>query len=217
MEALLGTLALFVFGGLATYTISERRHRERWWRFEQRPVDHAGAAYRRDAGPRPTRAVLVQHRAPATIRRTALWSIYMGQMAVPGGVLGLFGLLYAGIGLISIPGMILAIRIWRLGYAMLRRDANAEIEARRLHHFAVWLNVVAIGFSLVLMMIDGMFFFPLTLVLTGYGAVSFAHAHAMLRCAELLELDRQRRERAAHTPEPPIVLRPERLPEQLAY
>ena len=86
---------LFVFGGLATYTLTERRYATRW----QRTTAGPGQA----AAIRPARP-------PRTIRRTALWSIYMGQMAVPGGLLGMFGLMAAGIGLVGIPGMILAIR-----------------------------------------------------------------------------------------------------------
>jgi len=170
-------LACFIFGGLTTYTISERRNRARWRRFERRAAD-----------PARTRAVLVQRRAPATIRRTALWSIYMGQMALPGGLLALLGLFVGGLGLISIPGMVLAIRIWRLGYAMLRRDPRAERAALDLQRFAVRLNVVTVAAAVVLCAFEG--FGPLSLVLLGYAAVSFAHAAAMGRCAKLLADDR---------------------------
>jgi hypothetical protein len=179
-DTLFGLFALFVFGGLATYRICEINHRARW--------------------------LPLRGRAPATIRRTALWSIYMGQMAVPGGMLGLFGLFAAGLGLISIPGMILAIRIWWLGYAMLRRDPAAEREARRLHRFAVVLNVTLIAIALVLLMIVGFDFLPVTLIVVVYGAISFAHAEAMLRCADLLAEDRRSREHARRMH--PIVLRP---------
>jgi hypothetical protein len=160
--------SLFVFGGLFTYRICEQRHRSNWQR------GHAGA------------------RAPKHIRRTALWSIYMGQMAVPGGLLGLFGTLFALVGLISIPGMILAIRIWRLGYAMLRRDPAAEQEARKLEQFAVRLNIVLIAAAVLLFAfepIDATAVLLMTVL--GYAAVSFAHAKAMRRCAELLETKRR--------------------------
>ncbi|MFO7561728.1 MAG: hypothetical protein R6X02_03705 [Enhygromyxa sp.] len=197
MDALLGTLALFIFGGLATYTIGERRHRHRWRRFEQRPLAQPASPFRREAGPAPTRAVLTQQRAPALIRRTALWSIYMGQMAVPGGLLGLIGAMFGGLGLLSIPGMILALRIWRLGYAMLRRDPEAEREALVLHRFAIRLNVAALVVAAVLPVLA----FELgviSLVLVGYGAVSFAHAEALRRCAGLLAQERRLREQAVH-------------------
>src|SRR5690554_2349092 len=195
-------LALFVFGGLATYTLCERRHRRRWFLFERRPVEDPAGPFRRDAGPASTRAVLVQRRAPATIRRTALWSIYMGQMALPGGLLGLVGLFAMGIGLISIPGMILAIWIWRLGYALLRRDPKAEREARALQRFAVILNLVTVGVALLLVLFGGWEFESLALVLLDYAAVSFAHAAALGRCATLLAKHRELEDRSEeHTSE----------------
>jgi hypothetical protein len=162
--------ALFVFGGLYTYSICEERYSWKWERL------HAGK---------------LRRRAPRTIRRTALWSIYMGQMAVPGGLLGLFGTVFGGIGLISIPGMILAIRIWRLGYAMLRRDPNAEQEARKLDRFAVVLNVVGVALAaLLLVLLPSAETAVVSLTLVLYAGVSFAHANAMHRCAELLAAER---------------------------
>jgi hypothetical protein len=122
----------------------------------------------------------------------------MGQMALPGGLLGLFGTVFAGIGLISIPGMMLAIWIWRLGYAMLRRDPKAEQEARSLARFAYWLNVVGVAAAVLLFVA-----FPfvematVSLTLIAYAGVSFAHARALRRCAELLGVERRLDEAAA--------------------
>lgn len=192
------TLAAFVFGGLTTYTISERRNRSRWFRFERRAVDDPAVPYRRPAGATPTRDVIADRRAPRAIRRTALWSIYMGQMAVPGGLLGLFGVFFgAGLGLLSIPGMILAVRIWRLGYALLRREPKAEQEARALKRFAIRLNLVAVALALALLPMFGWDeVAPLSVVLLVYAAVSFAHAAALGHCATLLADDRLLREQA---------------------
>ncbi|HLT37473.1 MAG TPA: hypothetical protein VK034_14370 [Enhygromyxa sp.] len=195
MEALFGTLALFVFGGLTTYTIGERRHRSRWWRFEREAIEQPESPFRREPGPAPTRELLVRRRAPRLIRRTALWSIYMGQMAVPGGLLGLIGTVFGGLGLVSIPGMMLAVRIWRLGYALLRCDPEAEREALELHRFAVKLNSWAVGIA-VLLPLFAWELVGISLVLVVYGAVSFAHAEAMKRCAEILAEERRRREQA---------------------
>jgi hypothetical protein len=164
MTPVLALASLFVFGGLLTYTLVERRHQPKW--------------------ALANRGLLVRRRAPQTIRRTALWSIYMGQMAVPGGLLGLFGTLIAGIGLVSIPGLILAVGIWRLGYAMLRRDPNAAEEARKLERFAVVLNVITVVVALVLALDPDLW--GLSAFLIAYAGVSFAHAKAMGRCAELL-------------------------------
>jgi hypothetical protein len=189
MPVALAVFALFVFGGLATYTIVERRHRRRWRRIEHRPIEGAQAPFRRHAGPPIREPVLVQTRAPRTIRRTALWSIYMGQMAVPGGLLGLVGLMVHGLGLVAIPGMILAVRIWRLGPLLLRRDPKAEKEARQVRDFAVVLNVAGVLVGVALLGLCGFELLGVALVLWVYGAVSFAHAAAAGRCAEILARD----------------------------
>lgn len=178
--------SLFVFGGLLTYTICERRHQRRWWMIDARVAEDDRGPYRVDGGPILMQRVLIRRRAPALIRRTALWSIYMGQMAVPGALLGLIGMFAAGLGLVSIPGLALAIRIWRLGYALLRRDPEAVAEARQLVPFAIWLNVVTLLVGGVALLLGA---WGLTLVLWPYGLVSLAHAEAMRRCAELLELE----------------------------
>ena len=199
MAPTLFVLALFVFGGLQTYTMVERKHRKRWIRVDRAAEDARPEPFRRDAGPARTRPVLGLERAPKTIRRTALWSMYMGQMAIPGGLLGLFGLVFGGIGLVAIPGMILAIRIYMLGFKLLRRDPRAEPEARYLARFAVVLNVIAVAIGLVLAAATGGELIGLALVLTVYGAVSFAHALAMQRCADILAADRRMRVRNAAT------------------
>ena len=213
MEPLLGTLALFVFGGLATYTIGERRHRARWWRSERRAIPQTDSPFRRDDEAAPTREILVQARAPKLIRNTALWSIYMGQMAVPGALLGLVGVVFgAGLGLISVPGLILAVRIWRLGYALLRRDGDAEHEARALYRFAVWLNLAMFAIASVITLFVGVLFIPVAAVIAVYGAVSFAHALAMKECAELLAEDRRLRADSARTVERELWMRPVEMP-----
>ncbi|PRQ03123.1 hypothetical protein [Enhygromyxa salina] len=196
-------VALFIFGGLFTYTVCERRHQRRWVRIERREIESHEGPFRQAAGTVPTRDVMVQQRAPKLIRRTALWSIYMGQMAVPGGLLGLFGLLAAGIGLVSIPGMFLAVGIWRIGYALLRRDPTAETKARELYKFAVGLNIIGVAVALFLVLVFGAELLPVAIVLVVYGAISFAHAAALNRCANLLAEDRRLRalhDQGAYTP-----------------
>jgi hypothetical protein len=84
----------------------------------------------------------------------------------------------------------LAVRIWRLGYAMLRREAKAEEEALALRRFAVRLNVVALGIAAALVVLGGVDLAGVSLVLVVYGAVSFAHAAALGRCAKLLAEER---------------------------
>lgn len=197
MVPTLFVLALFVFGGLQTYTMTERKHRTAWRRVDRALETERDEPFRRVAEPAATRPVLGLERAPKTIRRTALWSMYMGQMAIPGGLLGLFGLLFGGLGLVGIPGMILAIRIYTLGYKLLRRDPKAEAEARYLARFAIVLNVVAITIGLVLTLATQGELAPLAVILAAYGTVSFAHAAAMQRCANIIAADQRQRDRNA--------------------
>lgn len=184
---------LFIFGGLFTYTVCKSRHEARWIRCERHERKTTEGPFRREHGTVPTHDVIVQQQAPRTIRRTALWSIYMGQMTVPGGLLGMLGMVVGGLGLVSIPGMILGVRIWRVGYALLRRDPGAEYEARKLCKFATGLNIIGVEVALVLIAIDWQMA-PISLVLVLYAGVSFAHAIALRRCADLLAEDSRLRD-----------------------
>lgn len=197
MELTIILFTLFVFGGLLTYTTAERRGRPAWRLQTHTTVPSPGGPFRVDAGPAVTELRVVAERAPPKVRMTALASIYLGQMAIPGALLGMFGVLFGGLGLVSIPGLILAVRIWTLGFKLLRRDPSAAAEARALRRFAIRLNVVACGIAVALPLLLDPDAILLTVVLLGYGAISFIHANAMGDCAELLEADARRRAEAA--------------------
>jgi membrane protein implicated in regulation of membrane protease activity len=79
--------------------------------------------------------------------------------------------------------------------------------------FAVRLNALAMVLAGLLLLFGGWPFLGVFAVLVVYGAVSFAHARAMRRCAELLAEDRRLREQVQRGP---VVLRPNRHEQQLA-
>lgn len=81
---------------------------------------------------------------PFLIHLAAMSSWVLGMMFVPGLLAGLFGLLAAGIGAVSIPGLILAWRIFFLGAPLLRADLDAASRARSAAHFSRVLNAVVL-------------------------------------------------------------------------
>ena len=90
--------------------------------------------------------------APRLIRWTAFSCFLFGQMFVPGLVVGLFGIVVAGVGIVSIPGLITAAKIYRAGFALLRREPRwSAVRARDAAAWALWLNGIIFVGSFVLM------------------------------------------------------------------
>lgn len=82
---------------------------------------------------------------PMEVRLAALGSWILGTMFVPGLMLGLFGLVAMGLGLVSIPGLILAWRLFFLGRPLLRGESEAAPKARALARFARVLNYLVLA------------------------------------------------------------------------
>ncbi len=139
----------FVVLPAVTYLHHEAKHRLRWRRRELVPVPEevAGGPFRDDgpADPRRARDYVAEHRgAPTGVKVTVVVSLVLGHMFLPGLFAGVFGLVFYGIGVVSIPGLILSVRIYRNAFAILRCDPNAAKEARELRTFALTLNVVVL-------------------------------------------------------------------------
>lgn len=188
--AAVGLFAL-VFGSLnaVTYILAERSSRTQWVRDVVthqpasaqddafRAADDHGAEY---VGPQSN------PRAPKDLRMIAMWSIGMGQMFVPGLLAGLFGLIVWGLGLVSIPGLILAMRIWRVGPALLRAEPTSVKRARSAARFAETLNVI-----ILVLMVVGLLAMPdVGFVWLGtaiYAMISLAHAQGLRHAASTVE------------------------------
>ncbi len=102
----------------------------------------------RDAGTVPA----FLRRAPARLRLCAFSCLFFGQMFVPGLLLGAFGLVAGGVGLVSIPGLITAAKLYSAGLALLRRDPReAYWKTRNAAAWALWLNGIIFAISVILL------------------------------------------------------------------
>lgn len=189
MEGFVAFALGFALLQASTYLWHERRHRGAWVRdvAYARNESDLETGFRGDGGRREQTYVGPQQhpRAPLSVRATALWSIGMGQMLIPGGAVALFGAMIYGIGLIGIPGCTLAAQIWAVGPALLRAEPGAIERARSAARFARRLNaVVLIGVAVLLTMPDAL---GLALGTAAYAGISIAHARALEHAADLVE------------------------------
>lgn len=195
MKAMDGAVALvvaaFVLGFAATlpYVFVERRWRWRWREIEAGRVaaDNAGGIYRA-AGDVPRYLA----EAPLDVRVAAFSCLLFGQMFVPGLVVGMFGMVMAGIGLVSIPGLITAAKIYRAGFALLRREPRlAYFRARDAVAWALWLNAIIMAGSLVVLATPlrpaGHGGIGLVAFIDGYGVLSVAQALLLRQVARAHE------------------------------
>lgn len=136
---------------------------------------------------------------PMAVRAAALGCWVLGTMFVPGLLAGLSGLVALGVGLISIPSLILAARLFLLGAPLLRAEPAAAVKARSLAHFARVLNYVVLalcGGALVIQLPEAVsrgghntatLGVAFALVVTLYAGVSLGHAALLIRSAEAIE------------------------------
>jgi hypothetical protein len=92
--------------------------------------------------------------APRMIQIAAYTCFLFGQMFIPGLLMGIFGLIAFGIGLVSIPGLITAAKLYSSGFALLRREPRiAYLKARNAAAWAIWLNgIIFAGSALIELM-----------------------------------------------------------------
>ena len=171
------------------YLIVEGRWRWRWQEIERGrvAVDGAAGVYR-SGGEVPRYLV----EAPRLVRVAAYSCFLFGQMFVPGLVMGMFGMVAAGIGLVSIPGLITAAKVYRAGLALLRRQPRvAYFRARDAAAWALWLNGIALGGSFLLMATPlrpmSHSAWGIMAFVDGYGVASILQALLLRRAARLHE------------------------------
>lgn len=149
LVALLLVGFLLCFAAALPYVFVERRWRWRWNEVASGRVPAAapGGIYR-DAGDVPRYYV----EAPRRVRWAAFTCLLFGQMFVPGLLVGAFGLIAGGLGVVSIPGLITAAKLYRAGLSLLRREPRlAYFRARDAAAWALWLNAIILAGSLVLL------------------------------------------------------------------
>lgn len=147
-------------------------------------------------------AVVARYRGdgpPVAVRLAALGAWILGTMFVPGLMLGVSGLFVAGIGVVSIPGLVLAWRLFALGRPLLLADPEAAVKARGLARFARILNYVVLaccGLAGALQLLErlgqGRYgnsggIEALILLVATYAGISLAHAALLDRAAEAID------------------------------
>ena len=135
-----GLLAGFVGSAAAIYILAERQHRPQWATVPLPAVQVGDGAYRA--------SVVVPgyaSRAPRPVRFAAFGSLLLGQMFVPGLLMGLFGLLAMGLGLVSVPGLIVAARVWVSGLHLLSGTPDRLRKARASARLSARYNVLLSG------------------------------------------------------------------------
>lgn len=81
--------------------------------------------------------------APLNVRIAAIGAWGLGQMFLPGLALGLFGLIVL-VGVVSLPGLILAWKLFFLGKSLYYGERESAEKARGLATFATVLNVIVL-------------------------------------------------------------------------
>jgi hypothetical protein len=162
--------------------ISESRWRWRWQEIEagRIPVDSAGGVYREGAS-------VPQHlkTAPSLIKLAAYSCFLFGQMFVPGLFMGLFGLMALGVGVVSIPGLVTAAKLYSTGFALLRREPRvAFFKARSAVAWALWLNAIVFAGSVLIELMP----FRATNLDGGLGVMLFINGYGLLSVAQALFL-----------------------------
>jgi hypothetical protein len=167
----------------------DHAYRHRWPR--RQPAALASADLYRGA---PIVPPLVPGQAPALVRNTALLSTWLGCMFVPGLLAGLVGLAAGGIGLISIPGLVISARCWHSGGLLLAADPQAAASARSTARWSAILNLMIVILCVIAGVIQAIDphgdrgGWVLTGFTLAYALMSLAHAHLLNRSARVVEL-----------------------------
>lgn len=180
-------LLYFVVVPALTFLRKEQRYRDRWRRRWQVVVPEAapGGPFRDEDGDEPSRYMAEQPGAPRVVKVVAVTSLVLGHMFVPGLLAGLCGLPFYGLGLVSIPGLLLAARIYRNAFGLLRCDPAAAAEARRLEELASILNVLVLAVVGVCTLLWGLN--ALVAFTAVYACISLLHGAGLRHAAAAID------------------------------
>lgn len=185
---LLALVAYFVGIPTAMWasTLEASRHN---WPARVAGLDHVAQGSYRDADvPRMSAAG-----APRVVQFASLGAWILGTMFVPGLLGGLGGLFMMGVGAVSIPGLILAWRLFFLAGPLMRGEAIAAPRARAAARFARVLNYVVLAACIVAATLSvalehhdlaGLY---ISAAVALYALISLGHARLLDRAAEHVE------------------------------
>ncbi len=118
------------------YLACEQGGRERWRQVVAGQVASGPAAPFRE----PSWVPEFHRQAPRAIRIAAYSCLFLGQMFVPGLIAAAVGVFAYGIGLVGIPGLIVAARLFGVGMDLLDHRVGTAERARRAARLAKQLN-----------------------------------------------------------------------------
>jgi len=171
-----------LYGPLA-YVRYEKLHRPAWQAFELAPITLEGSPYR-VGGP-----VAAGHleRAPLVVRVAAGSCFVFGAMFWPGLAWALFGLIAAGMGLLGIPGLILAGWLWRVGRGLLEGTREGAASGARAATFSLYFNVLLAGATTaVIAAAPSADIVPVAVFTLVYALLSVAQALLVVRAARVV-------------------------------
>jgi hypothetical protein len=182
------------------YAILEQRTRDVWKRTELRPLVPP-EGYRENQLP-SFRELVVREQAPPVVRFAAASAQLFGITFVPGLLLAVVGVMFYGIGLLGIPGLIVAFSQFPVATALLRRTPDAAVRARKLARLSTGLNMVILlgGGAVLVPLVAGecisganetaaMDLVPTLLPLIGWACLSLAQAALLRAAADAVESD----------------------------
>ena len=192
--------AAVVLGMLLRYAMLEQRARGLWRRTELQPVVPPDG-YRENQLP-TFRELTVRDQAPPVVRLAAASAQLFGITFVPGLLFALVGLMFYGVGLLGIPGLIVAFSQFPVASALLRRTPDAAVRTRKLARLSTVLNMVILlgGGAVLVPLVAGecisgtrpsavMDLVPTLLPLLGWACLSLAQAALLRAAADAVEKD----------------------------
>ncbi|MFO0625919.1 MAG: hypothetical protein U0325_09915 [Polyangiales bacterium] len=133
---------LFVAVPAALWFRSRDEARRRWLPRQQGTTHVGDQNYRGAEVPR-----MVADGPPPLVHVAAVMCWIFGVAFLPGLAMTLVGLLAMGIGVVGIPGLIAAARLFRLGGPLLRGEPEAAQQARDAGRYVRWLNYVVLAIA----------------------------------------------------------------------
>ena len=186
MAWMLGIVALWIGAAALPYWFFAKRWRWRWQEVEsgELPVQ-AGASLYREAGTVPT----YLRQAPPLVRAAAFSCFLFGQLLIPYLVMSCLALFFFGIGLVLVPILITAGKLYRAGLMLLRREPRtAYFAARNAALWSLWcVGLGGVGCVVVLVAnFDPTLFAVMALAITGVVAQALLLLRATRRYEDAL-------------------------------
>jgi hypothetical protein len=173
---MVGILLAGIFFGAAAlpYAVLEKRWRWRWQEVESGKISAvSGTALYREAGYVPT----YMREAPQPVLLAAYSCLLLGQLLMPGLVLATLGMFIFGLGMVLIPILVTAGKLYRAGLMLLRREPRAAYFASRN---AAWWSLACAAAGVVASLVVCLEAFDWTFLLVASFAFTVIIGQALL-------------------------------------